>query len=341
MAKSRFRYKYLLFTQVIFIYILFTFIGNKNYRYVIPLLPFLAIIMGYGAGNLIKNWRAKGVILLAGIFGASILMFFITSFDIPFKSDILSAQNILPDSSALYLLNLSSRDIPYKYETSAWSPKLVNDDLAGFTNSDAKILVNINSPYDSVAGLNLFSFPQNLNLHYSDAPEDQVEKINTNTKIREYINRFDFVLLPDQIVAPPGQVNYYNLDATRKYILAGKTRSFQLIKTYSLPNHDTLYLLKKNPIANQLVLNLSESDLSLVRDPAVANIYLQFMDDKLVWHQTYMKQHASQFIKKLDGVRAIRIDYPKAKLYISSMDGWRYDGDKQFDRNPVEHTTGH
>ncbi|MBI4096575.1 MAG: glycosyltransferase family 39 protein [Candidatus Levybacteria bacterium] len=317
--------------QILLAYLVFTFIGNKNLRYTLPLLPFLAVIMGYGAIKLLAYGK-KGKFLLAGFFIFSFAIFTINSFGLPIKTNFrlaIAINRINKNLDNLYLLDLSARDIPYLFIDTPMVEKEIVIDLSNQQiDGQTRILVNSNNPYISVAGLELFN--KNNNLFFMEVPTDNSETIR-DQKIENLLNQVDFILVPSQVVAPPGQSNYFNLDEIRKYILAGKTRNFALIKIYQLPNKNVLFLLKRDNAYNAIKLQITKDVLTVTRPQAIADIYLQFMDPDLNWHQEIIEKKDVVFEKKLTNTSRFRIDYP-SNLMLSQANGWTYDGNKQFDR---------
>jgi hypothetical protein len=329
--KERHKERFMFGLQIIFIYIVFTFIGNKNLRYALPLLPFMAVMMGYGATKLLSYGR-KGKFLLAGFFIFSLTFFTVSSFGFPIKTNFrlsVDINKINKNLDNLYLLDLSSKDVPYLFVNAPLIEKEIVTDLANQQLfGQANVLVGSNNPYISVAGLDLFN--KNRNFHFVEVPADNIETIE-GQKIEDLLNKSDFLLIPDQIVAPPGQTNYFNLDAIRKYLLSGQTRNFALIKTYKLQNNDLLYLLIKNDFYNIVNVQAEGENLLITRPKAIANIYLQFMDSNLSWHQEIIGQNEVLFEKKLTNISRFRIDYPSYLIKFFGND-WTYDQNKQFDR---------
>lgn len=332
--KSKTNLKIYLFLQIVAIYLIFTFfIGNKNLRYLMPLLPFFASVMGYGMYLVIKKSKLYGAAIFGVLFSFNFLLFTVNSFGIPFNSNTLITKQLNKNIDSIYLLDMSSRAVSYKQESSIWSPKIVVDDLSDLTNqNDAKILVLADNPNTSVAGLRIFSIEDKNYLHFNDVPFDIFKKIKTPDQIKSFIKNADYIILPDQIVAPIGQFNYKNLEAIREYILSGHTREYALIKEYNLPNKDILYLLKKNATYNILSINLIKNVLFVERKPAIANIYFQFLDNNNNWTQETLLQHGTLYSKNLTNIKTFRIDYPPSLMNTVSDNDWTYNGEKQFDK---------
>lgn len=316
--------------EIISVYLFFTFTGNKNLRYTLPLLPFLAVIMGYGTMRL-YNYNLKGKLLLAGFFLFSLVIFLINSFGLPTKTDFrlsLELNKLNKNLDNLYLLDLSNNDVPYSFMRTPTIGKDIVKDLSEQSSEQIKIFVGINSSFVSVAGLDIFNRDKKR-LHFEDAVLDGTK---IKGKTGELLNKYGFILIPDQIVGPAAQDNYLNLSEARRYVLAGETRDFALIKTYHLPNNDSLYLLKNDKNYNKIEVQLTENEISVTRPEAVANIYLQFMDFSYKWTQEVILAKETKFRKSLNNIVRIRLDYP-SNLIFPEGNGWTYDQDKQFDIN--------
>ena len=294
-------YKLVLF-QIAFIYIIFTLIGNKNQRYLIPLLPFLTIIMAYGA--------SKIKIIPSLLLGLGVIIYTINSFGFPIKGDFL----------------LSSENIQYAYKKTYWSQKTIISDLALMSGKDPKTtLVVANNPEVSVASLYIFSLENNRNLFFKEVPFDKNENLTD-------FSEFDYILVPKEFVGPLDQPNLNNMNAIRLYLLSGKERDLTIVKTYLLPSGDSLYLLKNDPYRNMLGITLRGDNLTIIKPKLTAPIFIQFMDENLNWKQESISEDQTEVSKNISGIKRIRIDYPANLLRIDLDGSWRYDNERQFDR---------
>lgn len=330
-VKSKLASKSYFLLQIISIYGFFTLVGNKNLRYLMPLLPFLAIIMGYGLYKIYRQSRRLGIFLWTVFLILNLTLFSINSFGFPIVLSFQTTLKLHPKLDSIFLLDTSSKTIPYRFQKSSWSPQIIIDDLAKQTkNQKTLILVVANNPHVSVAGLEVFSLEKYLNLHFRRVPFDVNQSLQTDESIQGFLSKYNYLIVPNQYVAPQGQINSQNLEAIRTYILSGKTRDYALIKTYQLPNQDILYLLNKKPAYNTLSVTLKDDLFSLKRKPAVANIYFQFMNNDGQWFQENITQHQLEYEKNVGGIKVIRIDYPPQLWEIKIDENWQYDGDKQL-----------
>ena len=334
LVKSKTGFKKLLICQILFIYAVFTFLGNKNVRFLMPLLPFLAIVMGNGLNLVKKRSQALSLIIFTLLFIFSFGLFSINSFGFPVSLNLLLEKQILPKTDYIFFLDLSSKVVPYKYQQTNWSSEIIVKDLAALeTNSEiVKIVVVSNNPTVSVAGINIFSLPKNYNLKFFDVPFDAISKLNTKETIDEYLKDYYYFLIPNKVVAPDWQMNFKNMESIRQHVLGGQTRDFALLKTYKLPNNDLLYLLKKDLDYNKLLVNITDDNLILKRKSAVTRIYMQFMNENDSWTQEYITEEQTEYKKDLTSIKIIRIDYPPVLWEIKTPDNWFYDGDKQLDK---------
>ena len=330
--KSKFPFKKPILLQILIIYLIFTFLGNKNPRYTLPLIPFYCLIMGYGLQKTLDKSKTLAISIFSILFIFSLGLFAINSFSIPLKSNLIIGKEIFKNIEAFNILDLSSQAIPYHYQKQVWSPKKLIDDLNSFAplQKNLNILVLANNQQVSVAGLRVFSLKNYSYLHFNEPPADSTEKLPPENFSR-YLNKYDYIIVPNKYVAPWGHaINFLNMDELRKYLLVGTAREYALVKNYPLFDSDTLFLLRKDPAYNILNISISNNTLKLIRPPAVSSIYFQFMDENGNWTQEFMPREQIEYIKNLANIGIIRIDYPPGLWQIKNLENWQYNGEKQF-----------
>jgi hypothetical protein len=324
--KSKNKLRKFFFAQISFVFLLFTLLGNKNLRFIMPLLPFFAIIMGYSLEK--TKGLGRFIFIVLFLFGIGLLS--INSFSFPFKSNLLLAKQFSPDLDYVYFLDLSSKTVPYHWQKTSWSPEIVVNDLKTMVgNKKTKILVAANNQTTSVASIDVFSLANDYYLQFSQPPFDADKNIAKN--VDAYIEEYDYLLIPKNFSAPDWQINFNNLEAIKRHVLGGQTRKFTLVKTYNLPN-DKLYLLKNEQMDNKLKISIKNNQLVMQRSAAVARIYFQLMDENDNWSQEYMTEKEIEYKKEIENIKIIRIDYPAGLWMIEETEGWNWDRDKQLNR---------
>lgn len=326
------RFRFLVILQIIFIYLIFTFIGNKNPRYLIPLLPYFALIMGFGIVAIFKHSRVLSLIILGILTFLNTSLFTINSFGWPLHLDKTFKVSSSNKQDFILFADFSSYYVPYKFERFTWSPKELVSDLSEISEGqNSYILVVGNSPFLSVAGLEVYSVSMAPHLQFREPPFDSLSAMEPS-KIEEFLKDYTYLLIPEEFVGPVEQGNYANLHKIREYILGGKIRDFALVQTYKLPNNESLFLLSRNPGENILDIQILNDSLLVTRSPAVAKIYIQFEDINGNWSQEVIDTKQTQYSKNILEIKTVRIDYPPHLLLPNLDDLWEYDGNIQFSR---------
>lgn len=326
--------KRFLIAQIALPYLIFTYIGNKNLRYIMPLLPFISIVMGYGMYKLGKINKNKAIFAFLLLCVFNLFLYTVNSFGFPFKANVLITTEVTKYIDNIYLLDLSSRDVQYIYQKPGWTQEVIAQDLVDLAKKQKrklKILVVSNSPELSVASLQLFTLDTNNSLHLAEAPLDVKSKIDTPEEVEDLLSGFDLAIVPNLNVGPQGQVNWSNMEYLRVLIFSGNTRNWAQVRIYNSPNQK-FYLFTKNPEYNKLQIILKENQLEVRRNTAPTKVFFQFMDKDNNWTQQTLDESETLYSNGLENITRFRIDYPPELIETLSPEGWIYDGEKQFDR---------
>lgn len=333
-VKSDKDWKWLLVLELVFVYVVFTILGNKNIRFLMPLLPYLAVVMGYGSYWLGQRSKLGSRVLMSGmgLFGAG--LFLINSFGFPVTMDyypVVPVYKVIPFVH-FFAVDLSSKSVPYHYRKIDWNPKVVLEDLHKKTGFyDKNILVDIDNPFVSKAIFEMFVLEDYLHFHLDTPPNDDLVSVRSDEEVSEYLKKFDYVIVPKEFVSSGEQFNFVNLDAIRSYILSGNTREFSVISSYQIPNGDELYLLEREPGASVIEVGINGGVLRIKRSQALAMVFMQFQKEDETWFQETMRHGQLEYEISLEGITTVRIDFPPELMRFGGSEEWVWDGDKQFD----------
>ena len=335
-VKSTQTIKKFILLQIGFSLLVLTFLGNKNVRFIMPLIPFLALVMGYGLYQISNKSKKLHNYIFTTLVGFSILMFTVNSFSFPVTINTRISITLPPPLNGLWLLDFTSRDVPYHYQNDSNINQTIVTDIAqdiGYSLDQHKVLVVKNDPIISTPTLDIFNFEKNyLNIDYTLIPLDEIQNITNPKDIADYIDPYDYIIVPQNTVSPDYEMNFKNMDAIRSHILGGQTRDYKPIKQYQLPDGDILYLLKEASDYNQISISIRNNQLTLTRPPALAMIFIQYQLQNDQWIQESLSQDQTKYIKDLTYITTIRIDYPPKLWQVRLNQEWQYDGDKQLDR---------
>jgi hypothetical protein len=318
--------------EVLVAYLVFTFvIGNKNPRYSMPVLPFVALIMAYGFEYLKTFSQKFFVIGTSAIFGLS--LFFISSFGNNF-ANVLWQTNFLNGVDKVYLVDTSSQSVPYKWKGEMDVQRYIVEDLTKLTViKRISILVVSDRPDLSTAGLEIFSLPSLFRTHFltfNQVPLDKAFDLS-GQDINKFLTSWKYVLIPAKSVGPVGQPNYNNMLLIYDLIMSGKIRDYSVVNTYVLEGGEEVYLLEYRPGANVLRVEIGSNQVKFVRREPLANIYIQFMSGDGNWFQAAINNGQDSFELNLNEIQKFRVDYPPSLIRYNLINtSWIYDGDKEF-----------
>ena len=244
--KNKSHRKFELLAMVLFLYLFFSFIPNKNIRYLIPLMPFIAMIMAYGVHYLIETKKILFIFLSSFLIFYYIFSFFVLSFGIPiFPRYKFSLRLPLINWIDLYYL----ADYPVKiiYDENMWPQQQIVNDIKNITNKNTALFLCAVRYL-----LNADNF--NLIMMMNHVDNIQLSSYYQLQEMKEFLKDFEFILIPKNHVIgeEKNYVSYKPLSKFQQYFLSGNATNYSLIKTYFLPSSqsliddsDILYLYKK------------------------------------------------------------------------------------------------
>jgi hypothetical protein len=244
---------------ILFVYIVFAFIGNKDLRYIIGLVPLISIIVSYGIIKLLnydKFFSTLIISLLTIYFG---VYFFSLSFGFPIDPIKQNIRNTIfvPLLGGIDLINLS-RDSSYllapKYSTTQWPNLTIANELKDFEpKTFVKILIVAEKPFFNQVNMELSRRQLNLNKIQFYAPYD-LNTLKSSEAIEDYISSYNLVLVADKDLGPQGGIRHIAIMRQIKdYLENDPSSSAKKINTYYLPDGDTLSVYKINHWPNSII----------------------------------------------------------------------------------------
>ena len=243
----------LILSVIVFNYLFFTMISNKNVRYLMPLTPFFAMIMGFGADLLVSNKNKLISFLVILIIPYYILTYLILSFGIPVKPTYKYSAN-LPLIEWTDLLYLHTYPVRIYYQSKDTPYKRILEDLFSKKEGPIRVLILKDTEDLNNGVLDPYLYPE-FRLRRSDfnyVGYDLLEGKVTDEQISNFLKeKVDIVLVA---ASNPGLRDYIreydSLIRFQKYFLDNKALMFELTNQYELPGDnyyppDTLLLYKK------------------------------------------------------------------------------------------------
>lgn len=243
------REKGILITAIIvFIYLIFTMIPNKDPRYILPILPFASIAIAYFLVKIIDKNKYLGILITCFTSIYYLVYFFCLSFGVPFSPSEIDYQRAikLPVIGWVDYINLSKNTSGYlapKFETIVWPQKQIITDL-GSENQDTpiKILVLVDKKELNAKNLELYQKIEKNTFIKFWGPYD-LNPFSEVSKMEGYLAYFDYVLIPDKSFGPEGALRHLAvLTQLKEYIVHLGLKQIGLIKQYNLPDGDSLFV---------------------------------------------------------------------------------------------------
>ncbi len=243
---------------IFFYYAVFTMITNKTARYVIPFMPFIAIIMAYGLNFLIDKAHKH---IVPALFGAGIMIwyvftFFVVSFGIPIYPQYQYAIK-LPIFGYVDVYYLNTYPVRILYDNADWRNREIAETiLQELPVFDQRlILVNIDRNYISPATVNLAMYEANkgvpINLEELDTGFAVLLKgkpiFEDESSFKNYINKADFVVnVTDNIGPKQAMYDFPVRSQIQQYFLQGKATNFRLVRTIPLQDGTKVLIHVRN-----------------------------------------------------------------------------------------------
>lgn len=244
--------KIFIFVTIIFCYLIFTIIGNKNIRYLFPLMPFFALVMGYGLDRVLRRGKSWTISFASLIIFYYIFSYLILSFGLPvyprYKKTIDFP--LLGWTDIYYLHYYPVRVI---FEDNGFKYRELIKDIYGLKKGKIRVLLLINTEYVNNGTLNPYlykEFSQRKNdIEYLN---NILENKSTSGQIKDFLDKeTDAILIPKRNIGLAGGLREYDsLFRFQQYIFSDKFTGFERVKEYFFYGNeffpsDTYTLYKK------------------------------------------------------------------------------------------------
>lgn len=237
---------WLILTIIVVNYLFFTFIGNKNIRYLIPLMPFFAVVMGFGASKIPKIPRLSLMVYF-------IATYLILSFGFPLLPKYKTSVN-LPLLGSTDLFYLHTYPVRVLFQNSTFPYDQLVADLAATKPGQIKILLLKDTPNLNNGILEPRFYPS-VKTRQNDfyyLGYDLTLGRDTDPQIADFLAKnVDVVVVSTSYLGLRDGIREFDtVEKYRQFFLVGKAANFVLIKKYYLPAddfspEDTLLLYKK------------------------------------------------------------------------------------------------
>lgn len=272
--------KNLLLVQILLIYVIFTFIENKNSRYVIGIDLALAFFISY-LYTKISNLNLKKIIVSIALF-----IFLFSSFNtLTSNTSEARAWGVLMSGPFYEFYNLAPATYsyrPYRPDLSLIYSKVLEDSKGTYLR-DIGIMPLIDSEDIATSTLELYRAQNRFENIYLAPPYYVFRLFESDFEIIKFMRDkgVNYILVPDYI-GPEGLRNYKALNQTKDFIINRGSDWFEKIDTFNyLNNSITIYKMKSLGLDLQIneCKTSSEQTLSLVVEPlSTINVYTPTME---------------------------------------------------------------
>jgi 4-amino-4-deoxy-L-arabinose transferase-like glycosyltransferase len=235
--KSKSEHKLLIGGFILFIYLVFSFISNKDWRYTMPILPFAAMIIGFCLIKLRDNFRIVGnvAILLTILFLISyhlLLSFRPLNFHYQRAIDF-------PVIGWIDYVNIND-NLAHAYNNTQWPQ---NEILLSIPNNEKSlILCLVDQERFNYGDLSLER--DLLGLKEIDVETPPSTVFSNQQEIQNYLSNFSYAVITNRDIVNPATRNGAVFMQLKNYI-QNQNMEFTKIKSYTLPNGDILDLYQR------------------------------------------------------------------------------------------------
>lgn len=226
--------KILFGTTMLFIYLVFSLISNKDWRYTLPILPFAAIIIAVFLDYIWDKLRVIGKVLII------ILILFLISYHflLSFRPQALTYQKAIkiPIVGWIDYINLNN-NLVHAYDTSHWPQDQILSKLNVSRRKWFLCLVD----QEKFNCSNLVLEREILGLKELNIEPPPTSNFSDEESANSYLDKYSYVLVTEEKIDNPANRNV-NVFLQLKNAVKQKDSGFKKTKTYHLPNGDKVDL---------------------------------------------------------------------------------------------------
>lgn len=234
----------LIFSFILFNYAIFTIIPNKDWRYTIPLLPFVALIISSFVFDVYKKIRLLGMFMIALLLIIQIAYFMLLSFRFPLNFTYQKAVN-LPLIGWVDYININD-NLAHSYNNYNWKQKEILNFIEKDRKKDSKntawLLVLVDKERINSGNLLLQRDLDRLsNIEVESPPNDPL--VN-NQEIQNYLYKFNYVLVGENEIETLATRNLNVFYQISNFVISNYPNSYDRSAEFYLPSKETLRLYK-------------------------------------------------------------------------------------------------
>lgn len=343
--KRRVPFRTQLFHLMLFPYVVFTLIQNKDLRYVLPLTPIFALYISYT----LLRFDFKGVKVLRVGYPLYLMgLFFFMSFN-QFKYLPTSLKPLTYLIGGPYYHGWYYEPYSYAANFNDWRGSEILNDINAMAKNQPlivdryRVLELSDNRYYSLASFEMYRRQNNFEKMEIVVPYFQFTPF-TDEELGEYLQNVQFALVPKD-PGPTGLRNYAVLIQLKEYFLTGQDPDFTLEKTYEMPDGNVLslykrenYLTYENPTVRADSLRISVGNILYIDRTDTGGLTFKVSLFDKAGEETVIDVigGGSQRRISLENVERFRIDLPTDQQDVRDLRGWMFEnGEFVLDPNFV------
>ncbi|MBI4129741.1 glycosyltransferase family 39 protein [Candidatus Roizmanbacteria bacterium] len=236
-----------LLLTVLFTYVVFTFVHNKDSRYILPILPFLAVIVAYPFATFIKQRLFFPAFLFPLLISYYLLYFFMLSFGFPLDPTVVNYQRAIkvPVVGWIDYVNLGKDTSFYlapRYNQEAWpNDTIVEDVYASLEQRRPHVLVVVDKRHLNTGNLQLAANLAGYGHIHFESPYS-TDRFEDYPALERYVAYFSMALVVDQSFGPADAIRHAEALTQLKEYMQSRSDVSQPLREYQLPDGDTVTL---------------------------------------------------------------------------------------------------
>lgn len=238
-----------LFLNMVFIYLIFSLIGNKDLRYIIILAPLASIIVSYGLVKFFSFEKFLAVLISLILAGYYFIYFFSLGFGFPIDPITRNIRRtvFVPILGGIDLINLASDSsflLAPKFSPTIWPNLTIAEEMSRHDPSQkVKVLIIAEKPFFNQVNMELARRQLNKDKIEFFAPYS-LETLKEG-EVESFLNNYNVILVADKDLGPQGGIRHIGLMRQLKaYLESGESLSVLKINSYILPDGDSLSVYK-------------------------------------------------------------------------------------------------
>lgn len=234
--------RYFIFFYILFIYLAFTLIPNKDPRYTMPIILFNSMLIAFAFLELIKKIKTLGITLTILFLFYIITLYIILSF----RPQTFHYQRAIhfPILGWIDYININD-NLAHAYNNASWPQVAIHEAIAkDAQGKEVKVLVLVDQELFNLGNLLVTREINNFwNILSLPAPQ-RID--HTDQAAKKLLSEYDYVITARYQIGVPATRNIDVLKFLTNFINLHNTDWFLRLSEFTIPTNDTITIYKVN-----------------------------------------------------------------------------------------------